>query len=836
MIRRNRMRALPQALETLESRWLLAAPQIPGNLGEILFSQFQPNGFKTTVGTQLQDVKLRGPFSIDVVTAAPSDDMNRVAATPPINSGLIEGSQFNAGGFLTIGLQLDRIYLGGGLTVHGYDDEGSGAGAVDASGLSIAAETPSNATLPALVNRGLISNSQFSDGGFGTVIFNPDGTVLVREGRVGFQWLDARVRGSVDIGIDDQIIQPGAVVLNPEASNSAAIVASAAPGLSYPGKTVIDKTKNIGRIRRSQVNDGGFGDIGLQWSDVAVGGGVGTSTNTLFIKPQLDNNGPITVADRVFGRRAKVAALKTDATTAVSKPVAQSSDLSASATAAESPYLTTYTNSATNSGQIIGAQFNDGGFGDVGLQWKKVRVGGSVTAVHNSLTVQPENKGQGLITVRGVTFPTVPEVGTKPVRAKFRTLPANPAVVESDGAPLTTTLPKPTGPLSPFFPTPFDGAGTVTLPYPGNYPLVNSASNSGLIAGGQFSSGGFGDLGMQWQHVGVSGNVRVVHNSLSVHPEGSQLEGISVSDVSYGPAISRRVARHLAVLPYAVISPGSVTTESRAPVPGAKVLNPPNSRWLTDQQLAAASGTDIFLQWNGIEHRRGLVVVHNIIKITGVGVDTGPITLKNIRFPYLVPPLGPLKAAALQPIVTVGDDPRDATLLNSADNSGILSHAQFSDGGFGDDGLQWRNVSVDGSVEVVHNTLAVDASSDLPDGDVAGPITISNVTFNSGALEGNLSRQQNQLIVSPPDVFQRVSSRHVNLGRALPQNRSVRNEATNSGIMAGGQLSAGGANHTFLQWQCVKVHGKVRVIDNILSISVQDRPSGPITISDVTFA
>ncbi len=34
----------------------------------------------------------------------------------------------------------------------------------------------------------------------------------------------------------------------------------------------------------------------------------------------------------------------------------------------------------------------------------------------------------------------------------------------------------------------------------------------------------------------------------------------------------------------------------------------------------------------------------------------------------------------------------------------------------------------------------------------------------------------------------------------------------------------------------MRVRGKVTVVDNVLSISVLDRPSGPITISNVTFA
>ena len=174
-------------------------------------------------------------------------------------------------------------------------------------------------------------------------------------------------------------------------------------------------------------------------------------------------------------------------------------------------------------------------------------------------------------------------------------------------------------------------------------------------------------------------------------------------------------------------------------------------------------------------------------------------------------------------------------LVNAANNSGIISHAQFSDGGFGDVGLQWRHVGVGGSVAVVHNTLAVDASADLPPGDVPGPLTISNVTFNSRALDG-VSKQRDRVLVSPPDVDQRASSRPVDLGRPLPHDPAVIDQAANTGILKGGQLSAGGANHVLLQWQRVKAPRKVTVIDNVLSISVLDRPSGPITISNVTFA
>lgn len=491
-----------------------------------------------------------------------------------------------------------------------------------------------------------------------------------------------------------------------------------------------------------------------------------------------------------------------------------------------------------------------------------------MTAVHNSLTVQPNNNGQGLITVQGIQFPTTPAPGPRPARERVHAVPNNPPVIASDGNSVKNKLPKPTGPLSPYFSTPLSGPGTKTLPYSGNYPLVNAATSSGLVRGGQFNAGGFGDEGLQWQKVHVGGNVQVVHNSLSVHPQGTMLAGISISNVSYGPVVSPSVAKHLSVLPYAVISTGDNTIDvSRAgvrpTVHETRILHPPNDRWLTNQQLGSLNGTNVYLEWNGIEHNRGLVLVHNIIQIQGVGPTTGPITLSNIRFPFRVPNVAPLEivttpsatTATAQPRATSATtqpgaalakshprarraktSPRGAELLNATNNSGIISHAQFSDGGFGDIGLQWRNVSVAGSVAVVHNTLAVDTTADPSATDVPGPITVSNVTFNSGALSGRLPSRRNQIIVSPPDHYERKSTHVVNPGQPLPQSQAVRNESTNSGILAGGQLSAGGSKHVMLQWQCVKVSGKVAVEDNVLSISVLDRPSAPITISNVTFA
>ena len=733
---------------------------------------------------------------------------------------------------------------------------------------------PDTFKLPTLGNSGLISNSQYNDGGFGILDRNPNGVGVVgREGRVGFQWRDTRVRGPVDVGLGIEVIAPGATT----SASAVADVVSAGSGDAATGtpptSTVINFITNMGQVQSSQFNDGGFGDIGMQWLNVTVGGHVATSSNTLFINPQQANYPPITVANQVFGQTAAGAAAGASTSTLSNDAITQSAGSTSAATTDDYPILTTYDNAPTNSGRLVDAQFNDGGFGDVGLQWRKVRVGGSVTAVHNSLTVQPKNNGQGLITVQGIQFPSVPAAAPRRPREPVRAVPDDPPVIASDGNSVKNKLPKPTGPLSPYFSTPLGGPGTTTLPNSGNFPLVNAATNSGLVRGGQFNAGGFGDEGLQWQKVHVGGNVQIVHNSLSVHPQGAMLAGISVSNVSYGPPVSPGVAKHLSVLPYAVISPGRDvtgvattgvgTTGVRPKVRETKILNPPNDRRLTNQQLGSLNGADVYLQWNGIQHHRGLVLVHNIIQIKGVGPLTGPITLSNIRFPYRVPTVAPLEIVAVPAAASASAQPRavsatarsraasakthsrvgsgrtttrGAELLNATNNSGIVSHAQFSDGGFGDMGLQWRNVSVAGSVAVVHNTLAVDTTNDDFPADVPGPITISNVTFNSQALGGRQSRSRNQVVVSPPDYLDRASTHGVNLGTALPQSRNVRNESTNSGILAGGQLSGGGSKHVMLQWQCVKVGGKVTVVDNVLSISVLDRPSAPINIANVTFA
>ena len=311
------------------------------------------------------------------------------------------------------------------------------------------------------------------------------------------------------------------------------------------------------------------------------------------------------------------------------------------------------------------------------------------------------------------------------------------------------------------------------------------------------------------------------------------------------------VARHLKVLPYAVISTGSLLGGGVPPAPaGEKCSIRRTTAGLTDQQLAASeratsssSGTESSTPaaWlssttypalgRGPDNRADHALQHPVSIQGPTFRTTRDGSTRGIRDRSAA---GPTRECSPRRQIR---ESSAAGLRASelANNSGIIGHAQFSDGGFGDIGLQWRHVSVSGSVAVVHNTLAVNESADLPAGDIPGPITF-NVTFNSGALSGGLSRQHNQIIVSPPSLSERKSTRPVNPGKALPSIPRVRNNATNTGILGGGQLTQGGANHALLQWQCVKVDGKVTVMDNVLSISVLDRPSAPITISNVTFA
>lgn len=794
--------------EGLEARLVLSAPELLGNTGEIIQSQFAPFGFTTAIGLQAEQLAVGGPLRFELrELPSSSEDSGGSAQAVEFseNSGLIGYSQFSGGGFATVGMQLKQSRLGRGLSIRGFD--------IPEKELETRTAALSQGLEPSRVNANLVLNSQFNDNGFGTP---------VQRGRVGFQWRNVRVRGPVNIGLKNLVFQPDGT----EADSALPPPTQAPLGENAD----IRRPTNTGRIRHSQFNDGGFGDLGFQWANVAVGGRVATSTNSLFIKPKQNNLGPITFENLDFVHSAT---LDQTGVQAVENPQAlatmPSDDHAAQAiTASVPPAL----NEATNSGRIAGAQFNDGGFGDVGLQWRRVKVGQSVSAVHNALTVQPKNTGQGLITVKNVQFPAVTAREPLAPRQPLRELPPTPAVVKSDGKPLGRKLPKPTDPLRPL--SQLDEAGSsAETSLRGHFPLVNAATNSGLVHGGQFNAGGFGDLGLQWLNVRVGEGVELVHNSLSVQPEGAKLEGVNVSDVTYGTPLPPGTDRGQSVLPTMVISSSSPEAGDIHTVVETQDKGPHNDRWRKNPQLAKLDGPNVFLQWNGVVKGRGLVIIQNVIQIHGLVPESGPLTLEDIHFPGRVP----FRASALGAAPSFGVRAAQAEPIgiDSSNNSGILSHNQFNDGGFGGLGLQWRNVEVDGRVALVRNTLSVNLSKDSTPADAPGPIHITNVTFNSGALDRVPGQPLDQRIITPPAHGSRLSLHPRNRGLPLAHDPRVVDDATNSGIIQGGQLSAGGSGYGLLQWRGVKIPGQVTILQNVLEINMGDQATGPVTISHVTF-
>ncbi len=706
-------------------------PSLPGsasNTGNILDSQFNPKGF-SHVGSQLRRVDVRGGVAIDVFDDTPAEaGAGGGLLGSPTNSGDVEHSQFNDSGFGAVGLQWLHARLGGDLLVGTRTSFTPVGGAAGAEAPSL-----SDGRGPASTNTGLIRDSQFNDGGFGDV---------------GLQFRGVRVKGSVGVSMVRRLYE------SPQAS---AVGASPSGGL---GRGSADAT-NTGVIRDSQFSDGGFGDVGFQWWNVAVGRSVATSTNILNVQPRSDGDGPIDVGGIVFASEWPTP----DSGSYVGGSVGTGA-VGLAATAGPGGVAAGATTDATNSGLVRKTQFSDGGFGDVGLQWRDVRIGGGVGVVHNSLSIQPENAGQGLITVRDVAFPSDPSPMPAPRTGPGGRLAPTPPIIVQDGSRVTSPLPRRTRPFDRDLES-------------------DSATNSGNVVGSQFSDGGFGDVGMQWRDVDVRGDVRIIHNSLSVHPEGSNLAGVVVANVAFG-------------------RPGAAGATTVAQTSAGRDdgdrSGPGNDRILLYRQFTDSTQADVFLQWDGVARGYGVVIVNNVIQVD----SNATVTLEDVTFPEET---APGRSAAVAPRLAEAG----RRILGAATNSGIIRGGQFSDGGFGDVGLQWRNVRVDGTVAVVHNTLSVDVT-----GSGVGPIAISNVVFASGALD--------------PATTAGPGSR-TRSGRASESG----DHATNGGIIVGGQFAAGGLGHIFTQWRGVRIRGPVTILDNVLSVEVADPAAGPITISHVRY-
>ena len=902
-----------ERLERLEPRLVLAADPVNPNAGGIVASQFQPYGY-SLVGTQLsgvtaaggQSIQLSAPNNVGTPPAAPS---TFGYPQSPVNVGQITDSQVNVGGFTTVGLQLQDVSITGGMLRVDVLDEGIGKPAaggtqpVPAGGANrlpalVPPESPGGAT-----NSGVITSSQFNDGGFGplgiqasgltvggdlsivsrTTLGAPDvpvpavpvpfapplpgmsvnaGTIQGSQftdggfGDTGLQLKTVTVGGAIDVGAERFVIQPtaGTANLGPPtllgsltatarlvkfpkaASGSAPPTSMLYPGMfvfgrGIPPKTVIrsvvngqwialsklpritgtrqlffstrDTGTNTGLIASSQVTDGGFGDIGLQWSNVSVGGRVATLHTSLQIQPEVDGVGAITTGDKQFGLLTPTPAAPSSARPPAAAVVAPR---------AAAPVAGGTGNDATNSGRIVSSQFADGGFGDIGMQWQNVQVTGTVEATHNSLSIQPENANQGLISVANVSFTRAPPAFGPGPTSGGGLLPADPTPV-TDGTAVSPVLPTPTGPG-------LAGSG------------ANAATNSGLVSQSQFADGGFGDVGLQWFNVRVNGDVQVVHNSLSVQPEGANLRGVSVRDVTFGSAVHAAGDPRLApaTLASLVVPPSN----SGPPpfVPNSAYVEKTNAVDRKHQQFLSAPASATSLQWRSITRDgTGLVIVNNVLQVSNTatagnrpGTSAGVVRLAGITFPGRVPPHVATAAASssvpVRPTVIAGVA---AAAGNAATNSGTLSANQFLDGGMGDIGLQWRNVTVNGSVRVEHNSCSVNVVGDARN---TGPITVSGIRFATGWSSGGAATDT--LFLTPPAA---------GLAAAPPAGSvaGAGNAASNSATLTGGQFLDGGMGQIGLQWQHLTIDCPIRIVNNVFSITVSGVGTRDVTIQDVTF-
>ena len=838
--------------------------QSPVNTGQITDSQVNVGGF-TTLGMQLQGVTIsNGALRVDVLDEGigkpaaggsqpvPVGGANAVPAMVPpgapggpANSGVILSSQFNDGGFGPLGIQASGLSVGGDLSIVSRTTLGAADVPVSPPAVPFAPPLPS-----VRVNTGTIRDSQFADGGFGDT---------------GLQLRSVTVGGAIDVAAEKFVIQPttGKGSLGPPtlvgtlnaktrlvtfpkaAAGSAPPTSMLYPGMfvfgkGIPGKTVVQSVvngrqimlsklprvtaarplffsaqntgTNTGSIVSSQVADGGFGDIGFQWSNVTVAGRVATQHSGLQIQPGLDNVSSITTGQKQFGLLTTPGFASTAPSTGAVTPVAPSG-------AAGTGTATGSSNDATNSGRIVASQFTDGGFGDIGFQWQNVLVSGNVEATHNSLSVQPENANQGLITVADVSFTTSPPAFAPSRASGGGVLPSDPALV-TQGTPVTPKLPAPTNPGMSRY-------------------LSNSATNSGLIKQSQFDDGGFGDVGLQWSDVKVLGDVLVVHNALSIQPEGSALAGVSVQNVTFGSASSPAGDPRLKPATLASLTVGPSGSVGPPPfVPNSAYARKANAVNRTGQQYLSSPAAATSLQWRSVTRdASGIVIVNNVLKVTNNGTAgkqpgavAGSVTLKGITFPGSVPPrvlsAKPTLTAKPGQRATYGVTAPQAVRINAATNSGTLSGNQFLDGGTGDIGLQWRGVTVNGSVRIEHNSCSINVVGDAND---TRPITVSGIRFDSGWAASGAATDC--LSLTPA----------TGIGQAATATPAVIaaggiNTASNSATLTGGQFLDGGMGQIGLQWQDVTIKCPIRIVNNVLSVTVSGINTHGVTVQDVTFA
>ena len=812
--------------ERLEPRLALAAAPVNPNTGSIVASQFQPYGY-SLLGTQLLDVTAGGGQSIQLTApnnsgTPPAPPTNYEYPQSPVNTGLISGSQVNVGGFTTVGLQLQNVTLpNGGLRVDVVDEgigkpSAGGTQPVPSSGANLLPQQVPPGTPGVVTNTGIIASSQFNDGGFGPIGIQASGL------SVGG---DLSIMSRTTLGSPSVPVAPIAVPFSP---------------------AVQSMPVNTGTIRDSQFADGGFGDIGLQLRTVKVGGSVDVGAERLLIQPTTGPKsvGPPILVGRLTATTRLVTFAKGPAGSAPPtsmlypgmlvtgrgippKTVIQSIGgpyrlmLSKRPQATGAIRLTFFAPvTATNTGSVVSSQVADGGFGDIGLQWSNVTVGGRVATQHSGLQIQP-----GLENVSAIT------TGQK--QFGLLTTPGFASTAPSTGA------------VTPVAPSGAAGTATAT-------GSSNDATNSGRIIASQFADGGFGDIGLQWQNVQVSGNVEATHNSFSVQPENANQGLITVADVSFTtspPAFTPSRASGGGVLSAdpAVVTQGTPVSP-KLPTP----TKPGMTRYLSNSattsglvsnsQFADGGFGDVGLQWSNVRVNGDVQVVHNALAIQPEGSTLAGVSVQNVTFgssaspagdPRLKPAtltsltVGPSGSAGTPPFVPNSAYARKANAVNRTNQQYLSSPAAATS-------LQWRSVTRDATgLVIVNNVLKVtnNGTAGKQPGAVAGSIRLSGITFPGSVPPRVLSAK--------PTVTAKAAAmpgRPATYGVTAPQAVRI-NAATNSGTLSGNQFLDGGTGDIGLQWRDVTVNGSVRIEHNSCSINVvgDANDTGPITVSGIRF-
>jgi hypothetical protein len=438
-----------------------------------------------------------------------------------------------------------------------------------------------------------------------------------------------------------------------------------------------------------------------------------------------------------------------------------------------------------------------------------------------------------------VSYATSPPPVAPAVVGPGGLLPSTP-LITTPGTPITPPVPSPTNPA---------GAGGST----------NSATNSGLVSESQFADGGLGDIGLQWSNVTVRGDVQVVHNSLSINPTGSALAGVSVQNVTFGSGTAPAGDPRLRPVTLQALTVNSSGSAGPPPfVPDSMFNRTSNTANLNGRQFLSGPAGATSLQWRSLTRdASGFVIVNNVLQVsntgtagTAAGAQAGPITLSRITFPGSLPPTRPASrpvaaAAPARPGVRTGATvvrgimlpagrvgasataaARQAT-VNAASNSGRLQGNQFLDGGTGDIGLQWRGVTVNGSVRIEHNTLAVNVVSDATG---TGPVLVSGIRFDSGWASAGAASDCLRLTPAAATTASCFGPAAAAISRATSGNG-----ASNSGALTGGQFLDGGMGQIGLQWQQVTIDCPIRIVNNVLSVSVSGTNTRGVVVQDVTF-